>query len=217
MRYQRHKTARGNFGFSMAELLVVLAIIGVMTAISLPYIVNFKRLYKSEDQALKVIDLMREAGQLALNRRRTIRFEIDYTDNVALLIDENGSAADTQIKKIPLELTRDVRMDIIPAAITKPNPPNYTDAAAAADTRGHLVGSTPITGHSVWMARFRSDGSVVNTTDVPISANIYSWPPITPGSTTARNTGEVRAITIFGGSGAIRYWKHNGTTFVANQ
>ncbi|MBK6587204.1 MAG: hypothetical protein IPG22_02630 [Acidobacteria bacterium] len=162
----------------MTELLVVLGIIAIMSVISLPYIVNYKKAYKSEDQALKVIDMMREAGQLALNRRRTIRFEIDFTDNAALIIDENGGAADTQIKKLPLEMTKDVRMDIIPATISKPNPPNYNDLAASTDTLGHLAGTVTVTGHSVWAARFRSDGSVVNAANVPINANIYSWPPI---------------------------------------
>lgn len=217
MKNRLNEKRKGKSGFSIIELLIVLGVIAVMSAISLPYIVNYKKAYKSEDQALKVIDLMRETGQLAIARRRTIRFELDFTDNAALIIDENGAAADTQIKKIPLEMTKDVRMDILPATMTKPNPPNYNDLAATTDSRGHLVGTTTVTGHSVWMARFQSDGSVVSTTDVLISANIYSWPPITPGSTTARNKSEIRAITIFGGSGAIRYWKYNGTAWLANQ
>ncbi|MFT3745170.1 MAG: prepilin-type N-terminal cleavage/methylation domain-containing protein [Pyrinomonadaceae bacterium] len=217
MRNRLHRLGRSDHGFSVTELLVVLGVIGVMSVISLPYLVNFKSAYRSEDQALKVIDLMREAGQMAMNRRRTIRFEIDYTDNVALIIDENGTAADAKIKKIPLEATKDVRMDIIPSTISKPNPPNYNDLATTTDALGHLDGATTINGHTVWAARFRSDGSVVTAANVPINANIYVWPPITPGSTTPKNKYEVRAITIFGGSGAIRYWKHNGTTFVANQ
>lgn len=201
----------------MTELLVVLGVIGVMSVIALPYIVSSKKAFKSEDQALVVIDMMREAGQLALNRRRTIRFEIDYTENKALIIDENNANPDTRIKGIPLERISDVRMDIIPAGVTKPNPPNYNDAVAATDTRGHQNGGTGVMGHSVWAVRFRSDGSVVNNADIPVSANLYSWIPETPGSTTPKTKGSVRAISIFGGSGAIRYWKHNGTAFVANQ
>ncbi len=206
-----------NRGFSVIELLIVLGIIAVMSAISLPYIVNFKKLYKSEDQALKVIDIMRESAQMALARRRTIRFEIDLTDNAVLIIDENNAAPDTRVKSIPLEKVNEVRFDMIPAGITKPNPPNYADITFAPDTVGHRVGTTNVSGHSVWSARFRSDGSVVNNANIPVSVNIYSWPPASPGSTTARNLGEIRAVTMFGGSGAIRYWKHNGTKFIPNQ
>lgn len=211
------QAGKAGSGFSMIELLIVLALIAVLSAISLPYIYNYKKLYKSEDQALKVIDVMRETGQLAITRRRTMRFEIDFTANSILIIDENGALPDTQIKRIPLELLRDVRMDVIPATIAKPNPPNYTDIVPAVDAVGHFVGAANVIGNSVWAARFRSDGTVVNNANIPINANIYSWPPITPGSTTARNKGEIRAITLFGGTGAIRYWKYDGTTFVANQ
>ncbi len=62
------RTAKYNAanGFSLIELIVVISVIVILTAISIPYIYNYKRLYKSEDQALKVMDMMREAGQLAL-------------------------------------------------------------------------------------------------------------------------------------------------------
>ncbi len=203
-------------GASLVEIVVALVIIGVLSAISLPYIANYKKLYKSEDQSLKVIDLMREASQLAVTRRRTIRFEIDLTDNAVLLIDQSASASGTLIKKVPLEDTKDIRIDVIPAGVTKPNPPNYNDIAFATDTVGHLDGSTTVTGHNIWAARFKRDGSVVSATDIPISANIYVWPPITPGSTTPRRKNEIRAITMFGGSAAIRYWKYETNAFVAN-
>ena len=155
------KSAFSTNGFSIIELLVVIGIIALLSAISLPYIVNYKTLYKSEDQALKIIDLMREAGQFALTRRRTIRFEIDLTDNTVRLIDENGAAPDTLMKKIPLEYSKDVRVDAIPQSVSKPNPPNYPDITFSVDTLGHQDGSTPVFGHSTWMARFRSDGTVV--------------------------------------------------------
>jgi len=217
MNGRTHPERSSTLGFSAIEILIVLGIVSVLTAISLPYIVNFKKAYKSEDQALKILDVMREAAQLAIARRRTIRFEIDLTDNAVLIIDENNTATDTQIKKIPLEKPKDLRNDVLPAGITKPNPPNYTDIAFTTDTVGHLAGATNVSGHTIWAARLRSDGSVVTAGNVPINANIYIWPPISYGSTTPRNKSEVRAITMFGGSGAIRYWKHNGTTFVANQ
>ena len=217
MKKRRRSANNAEAGASLVEIVIALVIIGVMAAISLPYIANYKKYYKSEDQALRLIDLMREASQLALAQRRTIRFEIDLTDNAVLLIDENASTSGIQIKKIPLEGTRDIRIDTIPTGVTKPNPPNYNDIAFATDAVGHLVGATTVTSHNVWAARFRRDGSVVGTGGTtPISVNIYIYPPYTNGSTTPRNKNEVRAITMFGGSGAIRYWRYENTAFVAN-
>lgn len=216
-----NKTIRsGKSGFSLIEVIIVLVIVSVLTAISVPYIINYKKLYKPEDQALKVMDLMREAGQMALTRRRTIRLEVDLTDNKVLLIDEDTRvvpAVHREIKAIPLESVADVRMDRKPTGISKPNPPNYNDVVASSyitDTTGHVSGGTTVTGHKVWALRFRSDGSVVNKTNSPISATLYFWTPLTPGSPDPKKKEEVRAVTIFGGSGAIRYWKHNGTKFL---
>ena len=210
---RRDKTS----GFSMIELVIVLVIILILSAISLPYIFNYQRRFKAEDQALQVMDFMREANQLALNKRRTMRLEIDLTDNKLLLIDEKepGASDDTEVKAIPLESTLEVRMDQIPTGISKPNPPNYNDAAYAIDTIGHKRAGTTVNGHNVWAARFKSDGSVVNAAGTLISANLYIWAPVAAGNTNPRNKKEVRAITMFGGSGAVRYWKHDGTNFVA--
>lgn len=213
LKKQLHRFYRSD-GFSMTELLVVMGIMALMAVISLPYIVNYRKLYRSEDQALKIIDLMQETSQLAMTRRRTFRFEISQTDNAALIIDENGTAPDVLLKWVPLDQVSEVRTDTNPSGISRPNPPNYANAVFTTDSTGHLRGTTTVVGHTVWAARFRSDGSVVNAANNPLSATIFIWPPAAPGSSTARNRGEVRAITVFGGSGAIKYWKFNGTTFV---
>jgi type II secretory pathway pseudopilin PulG len=205
-------STKNQAGFKIIELLIVLGIVSVLTAMSLPYIVNHKKLYKSEDQALQIMDLMREASQTALTRRKTIRLEIDLTANSVLLIDE-GRSPDAEFKSVPLEKTRELRVDMVPAGVTKPST-NYTDIAFSTDTVGHYLGSTSVSGHNVWAARFKSDGTVVNDADVPLNANIYVWPPAASGSTSPRNIQEVRAITLVGGSGAVRYWRHNGTQFV---
>ncbi|MGB7210050.1 MAG: type II secretion system protein [Pyrinomonadaceae bacterium] len=207
-------------GYTLVELVVALTMVTILTAVSIPYLFNYRRLYRTEDQALKIMDLMREAGQLAITRRRIMRVEIDLTANQILLIDGNGpgDADDTEVKALPLDQVGDVRMDQIPLGVTPPNPPNYNAAVFAVDAIGHLRGATPVIGNTVWQIAFLTNGSVVNAgTTTPVSATLYIWPPSASASLTPRSTGEVRAITMFGGSGAVRYWKYDGTAFVPSQ
>lgn len=209
------RSRAGQSGFSLTELIAVLTVLAIMAAISVPYLLKHRTVYRTDDQVIKIMDAMREAGQLAITRRRTVRFELDLTDNTYKIIDEQNAATDTLVKSIPMDKPADVRVDVIPSGVTKPNPPNYTDITFTLDTVGHLNGSTSVIGHSVWAARFQRDGSVVNAAGTPISVNIYVFPPAAPGSATPKVMKQVRAITLFGGSGAIRLWKHNGTALVA--
>ncbi len=202
-------------GFSLTELLTVVAVIAIVVTISVPYLLNYRKLYRSDDQALKIMDLMQETSQLAITRRRTFRFEIDLTSNKIHIIDEAGTNADFLIKSVPLDKPADVRVDIIPTGVTRPNPPNYNNAVFAVDTLGHLEGSTPVSSHNVWAVRFQRDGSAVNAAGLPVSATLFVWPPASSGSSTPRSTKEIRAITLFAPSSAVRFWKFNGSTFVS--
>ena len=205
----------GMKGVSLPEVVIVLIIIGILSAISLPYIFQNRTRYRSEDQSLRVMDLMREAAQTAITKRRTFRLEVDKTLNQLLIIDENdaGAADDREIKAIPLDPTNEVRIDVVPTGVTKPSV-NYADAVFAADTIGHKRGTTTVINDVVWALRFNRDGTVVDKASNPVSANLYVFPPLTPGSAAPRSKQEVRAITIFGGSGAVRYWKYDGTNFL---
>ncbi|MCC6327511.1 MAG: hypothetical protein IT174_03270 [Acidobacteria bacterium] len=199
----------GMSGYSLVEIVVVVALLCVLTAMSLPYFFNFSRTYKSEDQAIKVMDLMREAGQIALTQRRTIRLEIDRSDTAAPFIrmSEEGGAV---LKTIPLEPLNSVRMDVAPAGINAPSPPNYAAASYVSN---------------VWAIRFRSNGSVVTAAGTtPVSATLFSWRPKmetgTPFNISDLNPArpeEVRAVTIYGGTGAVRYWKYTGSAWVPYQ
>jgi type II secretory pathway pseudopilin PulG len=230
MRFRINETARRESGYSMVELFIVLSIMVIIGAIAIPQLYYSRRLYQSEDQALKVMDLMKETSQLAITRRRTFRFEVDLTANAILIIDERNpdpefpppatpvNSPDILVKKVPLEKVSDLRMDVRPAGVSAPpSPYSFGNPTFVTDTIGHLEGSTTVNGNTIWRGRFRSDGSMVNAANTPISVTFYIFPPTTPGNTNARNKKEIRAITLFGGSGVARFWRHNGTAFVPYQ
>ncbi|MBL8182274.1 MAG: prepilin-type N-terminal cleavage/methylation domain-containing protein, partial [Blastocatellia bacterium] len=56
--------SKSNTGFSLPELLAVLAVMAIIVTISIPYMLSYRKLYRSDDQALKIMDLMQEASQL---------------------------------------------------------------------------------------------------------------------------------------------------------
>jgi hypothetical protein len=195
---------------------VVVLIILVLAAITIPNMFSYKTLYKSEDQALKIMDAFEEASHLALSRRRNFRLELDLTQNAFLIIDENGAAADTLVKSIPLEPTSEVRIDTSPAGVTRPVPPDYYDVMYITDTIGHEANGESVIGNTVWAARFRMDGSVISSAGTPISSTLFIWPPKAGEPDSPRALSEVRALTLFGGSGVVRYWKYDGAEFKPN-
>lgn len=200
----RQTFGKSNQGYSVLELLVVFGVLGVGMAISVPYFLNYTKRMATEDQTIKVIDLMRETAQMALTRRRTFRFELDTTDfnqPVARIFDEAGPDPDVLVKSIPLKPSSSVRFDQLPLSV---------------DTGSLRYPAFPVAG--VAAARFRSDGSVLNNDDALISGTLIFWAPkdhpFSAGDLNPRSLGEVRAISLYGGTGAMQALKYDGEKFV---
>ena len=232
-------------GFSLIELFIVVAIIMVMTTFAIFALMPHRNLYQTDDQALRVLDFMRDASQRALTQRQVMRLEIDQTNNVIRIIDENqvdqGTADDRAVRQEALENPNNVRMYLTPPGATPPTtsgPPNSSGPpsavavppppapsnfpAAAYAACMHPLAVSHSAGHRGWTARFLSNGSVVNagsdavgTNATLTSATLYLWPPRAGAPNTAAQPQAVRAITIFGGTGAVRLWKYNGNAFVS--
>ena len=219
---ERQRDARSQAGYSLIELLIVISIITIVSAYALFAMAGHKNAYKTDDEALQVIDYINTASQFAITKRRTMRLEIDRTANVIRIIDERpqggvddnygagtGLADDVMMRQASLLPASEVRVDAAPSGINQPNPPNYPVATYAASV--HPLS----TGNQVSVARFRLDGSVVDENNNTISLTLFLWPPDPTNSNNAKLPQAVRAITVFGGTGVVRLWAYNGTTYIA--
>ncbi len=222
MRNIKGKTSKksavsGEAGVSMIEMLVVLVIIGILATTSIFYLTAYQKLYKPDDQALKIVDIIQEARQRSLTERRTMRVEVDLTSNSVKLIDELDpltAADDKIINQLSLFATTDVKVNPQPANVTTSPPETFPIPAAQFSSSQHPLSA----GHNVCTVRFLRDGSVVNagTNDVGLGAfstglTLFIWSPKKGAAGSADIT---RAITIIGTTGSIKFWEYdpNATT-----
>ena len=214
------KKSFGEKGFSIVELIIVLSIATIMATFSIFYLSGHQKLYKPDEQSLKLIDLMQEARQRSLTQRETMRIEIDVNDSVARLIDENTPSAasdDVKIREVILFPGELVKINSQPPDInTLPNESMSVPAAQFSPS----VYPNSVT-HSVCTFRFLRNGTVVNAGTNAIgdnstltSATLFIWSPTQNDS----NVSEIaRAITIVGATGSIRLWEYNPTSPETNK
>lgn len=199
-------------GFSIIELMMVLVIITILSGASIFYLSGHQKIYKTDDQSLIIIDLLQEARQRSLTQRETMRVEIDTTENVVRLIDENGSNTETDdilLKEHFLYLPNDVRMDRRPSEISV-NPPETLSVGNAVFAPSVYP---PSGTHTVCTFRFQSNGTVVDAGNSATGSNssiagvtLHIWQPDQANNNQSTNA---RAVTIIGSTGSIRLWEYD--------
>lgn len=212
--------SKANEGFSMIELLIVMTIILIMSSTGYYYLTAHQRLYKADDQALLITDVLQEARQRSLTQRETMRVEIDITANVVRLIDENlpTTANDDQVlRQITLLSQNDVKTNGRPAEIDN-NPPEPYETPSAQFRQSSYPKSM---NNQVCTLRFQSNGTVVDAGDNNIGSNaaqvgatIHIW---LPNKTAPTTSSVARALTIIGSTGTIRLWEWNKTLTTTNK
>ena len=207
-------------GFSLLELLVVVAIVMLLSGLMLFYLSAHQKLYKPDDQALQIADILQEARQRALAQRETLRVELNLTTNMVTLINENGPASssdDTVIKRFTLFSTGDVKISVRPAQITV-NPPEPMPVPAAVFKTSVYPTSA---GQNVCTIRFKSDGTAVDAGTTAIGAgsvqtgvSLFVWSPKKSAPTESE---QARAVTVLGATGAIRMWEYDANLAQTNK
>lgn len=207
-------------GFSLVELLIVLTVVTILLGISLFYFSSHQRLYRPEEQGLKIIDIFQEARQRSLTQRETMRVEIDLTQNMVRLIEENqpNTAADDRVvRSVVLASPTDVKIESRPPDISTNPPETMSVPTAQFRTSSYPTSSS----HNVCTFRFLRTGTVVNegtdavgTNATIAGATLYIW---SPRKNNPNESEIARAITIIGGTGSVRFWEYNRNLTEANK
>lgn len=210
----------GESGFSLLELLVVVGLIMLLSGIMLFYLSGHQKLYKPDDEAIQIADILQEARQRSLAQRETLRVELNLTTNIVTLINENSATTtsdDVVLKRFTLFSTNDVKISTRPAQITT-GPPEPMPVPTAVFKPSVYPSSTT---QNVCTIRFLSNGTAVdagtNATGnaaVPTGVSLFVW---SPKKTAPTESEQARAITVLGATGSIRMWEWDANLTQTNK
>lgn len=191
---------QGEHGYSVIEMLVVASLIIAMTAVAVFTLGHSRRSYRPDDAAGQVVNFLRDAYGRALSQRQTMKVRVDRANQTITLFDENRLPVGDEIliRQTPLIDQVSLSQPIIGANSVglPPAPYSYPPAVYTAN---------------VWEARFRSDGSVVDSAGNTLSATLF----FSPSNLNDSDANLIRAVTLFGPSGSIRLWRFSGQSFTA--
>lgn len=207
-------------GFSIIELLIVMTIILIMSTSAYFFLSSHQKLYKADDQALFIADILQEARQRSLTQRETLRVEIDLTANVVRLIDENTPTVatdDVLVRQLALLPTEEVRINERPNEIEN-NPPEPFETPSA-NFRQSIYPSS--LNNQVCTLRFQSNGTVVDAGNNAIGGGanqigttLHIW---LPDENTPNQSRVARALTVIGSTGTIRLWEYDRNSTETNK
>jgi prepilin-type N-terminal cleavage/methylation domain-containing protein len=186
--------ARSSRGFSLLELLMVVAILGVLAAVAIGVTPGIIQTTKGQSGAQQLSSFLKRTRELAISRRRNIEVAFTPPNRVQTTQRAASDPPNPLGPSTPLEtffLEGGVEFRKFPAV------PDTPDAFGSA-TAIVLGGANPV--------MFTSEGSFTDVDGNPINASVFLGIPNRLSSATA--------LTIVGTTSAVRTFRWDGSRWV---
>ena len=192
-------------GYSMIETLIVMALIGVLSALAVPQLISERRLTRSVGVTREILSQMRLARQLAMSQRQAFTFQYNNTTKQISIIDHNSNlgaglfsdpAYPNTANSSTVSTTPLAAGGLDSSEITYGIPAGLPTAAL-----GDGISMSGLTNNQLNVT-FQPDGSVIDLTGNPAGVAMFIY-----NNQAVRGTAS--AISVMGASGRIKIWRYD--------
>lgn len=186
------KTAKGQKGFSLPEIIVVLLVIAILVVLALPQIISSRRLFRFSAMQRQVASSLVDARQEAMSQRTPITFRYNDRDKQIIYYGGTfGAFSNSNNKLVELSGAGVDAGEIVYGR------PSGAPASALSDSSN----MTPVANRVVDIT-FQSDGSVIDAGNNPTNNALFFY-----NRRYARES--AFAVSILGAGGRVKVWRYN--------
>lgn len=190
---RRHK--RAVRGFSTIELLIVVAVILVLSAMALPQVTSMRQTFQAASAGADVMSKMRTARETAVASRRYVQVQFDGNNQMQFFSVSPSGGPLTPLTDIPVTINSGAQFLLFGGI---PDTPMQFGNSAPIYINGQSGG--PLSMY------FTPTGAFVGPSFTPISGTLFLGLPGMPNT--------ARAVTIVGGTGRVRLYSWTGTQWI---
>lgn len=193
-----------NSGISMVEILAVVAVATILTAVALPQVISSRRMIRSASLPREIATQLRFARQQAMSQRQAFTFQYDDATKQITIIDHQATGTallsasgypNTANSITALTIPLGVGAGLPPSEISfgVPSGINVTSLADTSTPTALVSNKLTVT--------FQPDGTVVDSSGNYTNRTLFLYNNKIPNQTAC-------AISVLGSAGRIKIWRY---------
>ncbi len=201
-------SASSHDGFTIVDMMVVLALLGVLTALAIPQLIGQRRLIRSAAINREVLTQLRFARQQAMTQRQVFTFQYVNATKQILIIDHNNDPDASGVTVLSdvaypntagsvVVSTISLSSGGIPIAELTYGIPTGLPTGALADG----VSRTGLTSGKLNIS-FQPSGSVVDINNNPVNRALFFY-------NNKASIHTASAVSVLGAAGRVKLWRYD--------